>query len=240
MEQEIKILSSDVNAFQQLRTSVLFRFIQEISIAHTEELGYRRDKTLDKGALWVISRMSVTLNRPIKYDEHIVLESWPGDMMHFIFPRYYRIRSAEDGAVLMDGAGLWNLIDRDSRSIIMPREFGVIIDGDDREDQAPMPQAVHLPEFTTDTPHDVRFTDIDLNGHVNNTRYFDWFDDRFPPEFHKNHYWETFEINYTREIRSDSTVVIRGGEEDGYQYAAGLADGEAAFAIRAKAAEIKP
>jgi len=58
---EIKILSSDCDRFQHLRLSRLFSILQEISIADVERVGLTRDKTLDKGMLWVISRMRLEI-----------------------------------------------------------------------------------------------------------------------------------------------------------------------------------
>ncbi|MBQ1305318.1 MAG: hypothetical protein IIY44_02855, partial [Erysipelotrichales bacterium] len=50
--------SKDVDMFRKLRISRLFEMLQEAAIAHTEELGCRRDKTLDKGFLWIVTQQS--------------------------------------------------------------------------------------------------------------------------------------------------------------------------------------
>ena len=52
--EELLLRSKDVDMFRRLRTSELFRLLQEASIRHTEQLGMGRDKTLDKGILWVL------------------------------------------------------------------------------------------------------------------------------------------------------------------------------------------
>ena len=33
----------------------------------------------------------------------------------------------------------------------------------------------------------VGYTELDRNGHMNNTRYMDWVDDLLPSEFHRQH-----------------------------------------------------
>ena len=48
-ERDYTVLSSDTDAFQRLRLSRLFTLLQEAAIAHTTELGFGREKTLDKG-----------------------------------------------------------------------------------------------------------------------------------------------------------------------------------------------
>ena len=48
---ELLLRSEHVDMYRRLRTSELFRLLQEASIRHTEELGMGRDKTLDRGVL---------------------------------------------------------------------------------------------------------------------------------------------------------------------------------------------
>ena len=86
--EEILLRSKDVDMYRRLRTSELFRMLQEASIRHTEQLGMGRDKTLDRGILWVLLMQRAEIVRMPEYDERIVLKSWPGKTMHLLFPRY--------------------------------------------------------------------------------------------------------------------------------------------------------
>ena len=52
--ERLTLRSKDVDMFRHLRTSEFFKLLQEASIRHTEQLGMGRDKTLDKGILWVL------------------------------------------------------------------------------------------------------------------------------------------------------------------------------------------
>ena len=85
--QELLLRSKDVDLHRRLRTSRLFELLQEASIAHTEQLGMGRDKTLDKGLLWIVGLQRAEIRRMPEYDEQILLKSWPGETMHLFFPR---------------------------------------------------------------------------------------------------------------------------------------------------------
>ena len=86
--EELLLRSKDVDMFRRLRSSELFRLLQEASIRHTEQLGMGRDKTLDKGVLWVLLMQRAEIARMPEYDERVVLKSWPGKTMHLLFPRF--------------------------------------------------------------------------------------------------------------------------------------------------------
>ncbi len=68
-ERRFRLKSSDVDKDRRLRTSVLFSMLQEAAIAHTEELGMGREKTLDRGLLWIVTLQRAEIERMPLYDE---------------------------------------------------------------------------------------------------------------------------------------------------------------------------
>lgn len=181
-ERKILIRSEQVDMTRYLRMSDLFRLLEEASIAHTEELGCTKDKTLDRGLLWVITRQLVEIGEMPYYDKEITVRSWQGDMQHVFFPRFYEIEM--DGRVIIRGQALWMLIEEESRSMIMPEDYGISLPGRPGSDDMILPAIVIPKELTDAADTDessvsmiTRFSQVDINGHMNNTRYFDMIDD---------------------------------------------------------------
>jgi len=177
-EKNILIRSEQVDMTRRIRMSDLFRLLEEASIAHTEALGCTRDKTLDRGLLWVITRQLVEIDELPAYDESVTIRSWQGEMQHVFFPRFYEIE--RDGRVLVRGQALWMLIEEDSRSMAMPEDYGIFIPGRPDAGDMMLPSVV-IPKETGEPAASAalvtRFSQIDINGHMNNTRYFDMIDD---------------------------------------------------------------
>ena len=162
---------------RRLRMSDLFRLLEEASIAHTEELGCTRDKTLDRGLLWIITRQLVEIDEMPAYDEEIIVRSWQGEMQHVFFPRFYEIE--RDGMVIIRGQALWMLIEEETRSMAMPEDYDIFIPGRPGSDDMMLP-AIAIPknaEASESMSLVTRFSQVDINGHMNNTRYFDIIDD---------------------------------------------------------------
>ena len=177
---------------RRLRMSELFRIMEEASIAHTEELGCTRDRTLDRGLLWIITRQQAEIEELPAYDEEITVRSWQGDMMHVFFPRFYEIERA--GRVIVRGQALWMLIDEESRQMVMPEDYDIFIPGRPGSDDMMLAPVVIPSELREEESGDdgsgregagtvirqdlvTRFSQVDINGHMNNTRYFDIIDD---------------------------------------------------------------
>ena len=139
--EEIHLRAKDVDLYRRLRTSELFRLLQEASIRHTEQLGMGREKTLDKGILWVLTQQRCEIRRMPEYDEHIVLKSWPGRTMHLLFPRHYSMETAE-GEPLLKASAIWCLVDAKSRKVVFPENYGVEITGAETEEEIELPRPI--------------------------------------------------------------------------------------------------
>lgn len=234
-QRKIKILASDADAYQRLRLSTLMRFLQEISIAHTEALGCTKEKTLDRGFLWVITGIRFEMLRPVLYDEEIVLVTWSGETRHVLFPRYFRIFD-QNGDMILNGSSIWLLIDGRKRSFLFPARYGIEIPGISFENEMTLPEELSRIKESEglnirEKNREACYSDLDLNGHVNNTRYLDWIDDLHSPVWHKAHIPEVVQINFRKEIRPETSVRIlyEDDERNHLLKAEGEVEGNTAF-----------
>ena len=218
-ERSLLLGSEHVDCFRRLRTSTLFELLQTASIRHTEELGMGRDKTLDKGLLWVIARQYVLIDRMPVYDERITLRSWPGETMRVLFPRYYEILS-ESGETLVRGSAVWSLMDAETRTTAFPDEYGVEIAG--VETGRELPYLTKLQ--TTETPNGfdfiVPYSYVDLNGHMNNTRYLDLIEDHLPAA-KAGKFLREIHTEYAAEAKRDAKLHVTWGQENNMYYVNG-------------------
>ena len=145
-KKEIHLRSRDVDLYRRLRTSTLFEFLEDVSIRHTEELGVTREKTLDRGLLWMVTLLRAEISRMPEYDEHVTLESWPGETMHLLFPRYYRLLDAA-GETLVSASAIWTLVDAKLRRVVFPDRYGIRIDGETTGHEIALPSPPRCAEF---------------------------------------------------------------------------------------------
>ena len=206
---ELLLRSKDVDLHRRLRTSRLFELLQEASIRHTEELGMGRDKTLDKGILWVVGLQRAEIRRMPVYDEQIVLKSWPGKTMHLFFPRYYQLETAA-GEVLLKASALWTLVDESTRKVVFPEKYGVVIEGEVTGEEISLPASPRKLETDRAVPFRVPYSYVDLNGHMNNTRYFDLAEDCIPASL-EGRPLRMIQTEYVSEARIGDELQVRWG-----------------------------
>ena len=217
--QEIRLKNRDVDMHRRLRTSRLFELLQEAAIAHTEALGMGREKTLDRGLLWVVTLQRAEIARMPEYDELIRVESWPGETMHVLFPRFYSLETFE-GESLVKASALWTLVDSKTRKMVFPERNGIVIEEERTGYEIGLPsppKAIGCPNNRNFT---VPFSFVDLNGHMNNTGYFDLAEDMIG-ESAKGRQLKEISTEYSSEIKIGESMELKWGNEYDLYYLEG-------------------
>lgn len=220
--EELLLRSKHVDMYRRLRTSELFRLLQEASIRHTEQLGMGRDKTLDRGILWMLGLQRAEIARMPMYDETVVLKSWPGKTMHVLFPRYYSLETA-DGEPLLRASALWTLVDAEKRKMVFPEKAGVVIDGVVTGDEIRLPSPPPRLTCEHETLFTVPYSCVDLNGHMNNTRYFDLAEDVTGMAADGKALHE-IQAEYVSEAKLGQTLRVSWGQDGARCYVTGEAE----------------
>ena len=216
---ELRLRNKDVNLHRRLRTAMLFELMQEASIRHTEELGMGRKMTLDRGLLWMVTLQRAEIARMPEYDECITLESWPGETMHLLFPRYYRVLD-EGGNTLVSASALWALVDQETRRMIFPDRYGVHVEGCVTGHEIELPSPPRKAQGGEASRFTVPFSYLDLNGHMNNTRYFDLAEDLIPAAAEGRALRE-IQVEYSSEARLGDTLSITLEQDGGCFFISG-------------------
>ena len=167
---KLNVRSELVDYRKKMTFSSFMNLFQQCCIAHTEELGMGKGKTLDKGFLWVIISEHILINRMPEYDENIILECTPGMTLHYFFPRNIIVKN-EAGEVLIRANALWSLIDKNTRQFIDPAENDIIINGRMNPTDVIPVVKLKVPELHNKKMYTANYSLVDINGHLSNTHY---------------------------------------------------------------------
>jgi medium-chain acyl-[acyl-carrier-protein] hydrolase len=63
-------------------------------------------------------------------------------------------------------------------------------------------------DWAEQTSLDVKYSDLDLNDHVNNATYARWILDSYPADFHRTHSVRSMVINFLAEVGGDDSVTL--------------------------------
>ena len=230
-QMDSRILSADCDCHGFWRMDRVMVLMQELAGEHAQRIGLGRDSLLARHAVWVLTRHEMALDRYPLIGQTVRGRTFFGKPRLGIYPRYYLVEDLQ-GRPLARGSSFWTLADLDTRAMVrLPQVEGMMADLGSFP--LPLPNPGAADELTDGLERRgewrIRYTDLDGNGHVNNTRAADWAlcflgetapMDRTPVRGVK--------VSYHRELFLDSRVEARFVLREG------------AFSLRCEAGALAP
>ena len=213
-EKECEITSADTDRHGRLKCSHILTFLQEVAGDHSALLGTDRESLMHKGLFWAVIRHRVQITRLPGSGEKITVQTWPMPTTRTAYPRS-TVAYDEAGNECFRGISLWVLMDAESRAMVLPGKSGVTVSGMLTGSELAVPGSMALQTAGQTMMRTVRYTDLDVNGHMNNCRYLDWVEDTLPSSFHESHSVSEFTVNYMTEAREAELLNLHFQLTDG-------------------------
>jgi len=209
----------DVDRQDRLHPAAVFNYFQEIAGNHATALGMGRETLLKTGQIWILSRMTAIIEKRPGWGEKVKARTWPRGTERLFAIRDYDLLDSR-GRILARGRSGWIIFDTVKMRPVRPEFLTEKIPLNEGNDAIPG-GATGLKTYNNLAAAGSRtalYSDIDHNGHMNNSRYIQWIQDLLPAsELEKA---DTFrlDINYLSEIKPGEGVdfyiaALRGERE---------------------------
>lgn len=175
---ECPLYESNFDTSGVLNLHRVMEFLQDAAGEHARQLGFGWDNLDVTGCLWVLSKIRIRFEKALtKQVKGFKLYTWPLAPARFFAERCF-VGVDEKGTQLFAATSVWLVIDRETRRIASPERLKNIYkcDFDDAHcDVAPDFERIRRDEgYTYCFDKTVRRSDLDVNGHVNNTNYVNY------------------------------------------------------------------
>ena len=207
-QQKYTIQPIHTDCFGRTKVSCLLHFAQEAAGGHCLELALDWDTLSKRNLFWAVIRNKMQITRQPVIGETITVETWPMPTTRSAFPRS-TVAYDEKGNEVFRSISLWVLMDTNTRAMVLPGKSGVDLAGTLRGNELTTPGSLQPLDTENFSARKVCFTDLDRNGHMNNTRYMDWIDDLLPASFHAGHAPRELTLCYLSEALEGDETVIR-------------------------------
>jgi len=212
------------------RPSFLFHIMQDAATVHAEQLRFSAQAL---HVLWVLTSVSVSLTRPLLPYESIRCDTWcPGARG----VRWYRCFAffVEDEKI-GEATSLWVALDPQTRRILRPNALpknNIIFY---RTEETPLlsPLKFSCDHVQQQGLYTVRYSDLDINHHLNNARIVDLASDTLALQ-ERTDFLSALQIHYTAETVYGETIsLLRGVTDNQASYVRGEARGTTRFEAQA-------
>lgn len=237
-EQTYQLRTGDFDTHTRISPASVLDVFQDVAGVNAEQTPGMTSKDLwDGGVFWVVTRIKYEVLEYPRLHERVIARTWPLAPNRLGFQREYTMRRP-DGTLLIKCSSEWILMDYATRSFVSAKDF--------------CEQTGQHYEFATEKNFDkklrklrtfdldseavqatrveqtVHFCDLDMNGHVNNSKYPNFVMNAL--DLPKDQAIRTFQIDYRHELRPGDVVSLYSQrDDDGVTTMAINEQGECAF-----------
>ncbi|EPS63635.1 hypothetical protein M569_11148, partial [Genlisea aurea] len=230
--QNFSIRSYEIGADRTASIETLMNHLQETALNHVKSAGLLANgfgstpEMAKRNLIWVVSKMQVLVDRYPQWGDVVQLDTWVAAAGKNGMRRDWLMQDCNTGDTLLRATSVWVMMNKETRKLSkIPDEVrseigGYFVDSPPiiREDERKIPK---LDEHTADHIRDgltPRWSDLDLNQHVNNVKYIGWILESAPVSIMENHELAELTLEYRRECMKDSVVqsltsVVRGDDQ---------------------------
>lgn len=209
------LTAGDCDCARRMPLPWLLRKVIETATLHANRLGIGYRDLAPMGIVWVLSRVTMRVDRYPGPNEDLSLTTWVQDATRLYSTRCMTLSDA-DGKPMAHITSMWVCINITERTAADISALGL-----DRFVSpgivCPLPRTRKLPVVALDgatmtANRRFEYSDVDFNGHVNSARYAECVLDLWTPETYQKFLPAEFVINYLHECRYGQTAVIAADE----------------------------
>lgn len=189
-------------------------FILQVATKHAEERGFGYSAMTAQKKAWVLSRLVIEMFEYPLNDALIQVRTWVTGINKLFTERCVSFETPE-GRRFGFARTIWAAIDMETRRPTHLTE----LDGLARyvcDEPVPIEGVRKIQPLKTTEPvgkFTVRYSDIDINGHLNSMKYIEHFIDMFDMDLFRHKDIYRFEIGYTNEAHFGSALRLYRQEE---------------------------
>ncbi|KAK7265009.1 hypothetical protein RJT34_32625 [Clitoria ternatea] len=228
--ENFSIRSYEIGADRTASIETVMNHLQETALNHVKSAGLLGDgfgstpEMCKKNLIWVVTRMQVVVDRYPTWGDIVQVDTWVSASGKNGMRRDWVLRDCKTGEILTRASSVWVMMNKLTRRLSkIPEEVreeirSYFVDSDPilEEDSRKLTK---LDDNTADyirTGLSPRWSDLDINQHVNNVKYIGWILESAPQSILESHELRSMTLEYRRECGRDSVLhsltAVSGGD----------------------------
>lgn len=197
----------------RLKLSCLNGFLAEIASTDYEIKGHGREDLLNRDVLFLLSRVSIQINRMPRYGDRLTLTTWEDQVKGALCIRNFEGED-QNGTLCFSSESAWMVVNPKTRQIRRPNSVDGIYQPSYLPSQAPSCEKLRFLGGNFIGERIVQYSDLDGNGHTYNAKYSDFAMDVLPDVLRQKELRQ-FQINFNHEaLLGDSVSLFLWQEGD--------------------------
>lgn len=231
-QKEYSLRAGDFDKFNRIKPSAVLELFQDAAGQHAEEINVGYDAMTKRSYMWVLLKVKLKFISNPKTYQKVIIKTWPLKPNRVIYRREYSMEN-ENGECLIAGSSEWVVMHNEKRRLVADPKLYPFTEGFLTETifEEKLDRVCDFEEKGTPRIVNAGFSEIDVNKHVNNTKYANYVLDAVVPD--EKDVLAVFQIDYRKEVLEGTQLRIYHSAEEKEVLAKGLNDnGEIMFSCK--------
>lgn len=212
---DYEVLSYHCDPYTNLRVSSLCIFMQEIAWLHSDKMNIGWKSLMEnQNCFWALTRLKVKVIDPPQWGDILTIKTWSRGTDGIQFFRDWQVFDG-NGKLRAVGSSIWIIMSAETRHVQRNAELAKIFP---LQGEQVFPEKLKkikpLSEPLFSEYSVIRYSELDVNRHMNNVSYLTRFLDEETPEFRAGYRIGEAELNFIQETTGGTWVRV-GKEVDG-------------------------
>lgn len=202
-----QLTAAECNPHEEMPVGLLVERIIEVATKHANSWGVGYADLIKEHHAWVLSRLTLEVERYPKVNENYELITWIEDYNRHFSKRHIEIKAS--GQTIGYARTIWMVINFDTRTTVDVSKLEYIATNAINK-PCPIADQVRLEPFETkrEECHTFTYTECDINRHVNTVQYVNLLLNQFTLEHHDALQVSRLEMAFTGECRYAETAQL--------------------------------
>ena len=210
-EQDFTLSSCFIDCKSKLSPQHLLLLMQEVAWGHVEKHRIGWSYLQQFNQFWALIRLHAKIVRMPDWKETVTLKTW-GKLSEGLSHFRDHEMTDKDGNIIIAATSTWVILDfttgRPQKVTHLPSYLYVNEHKNAIVENAPKIKNLSFPEDTREYKS-VLYSDIDVNQHVNNSRYLQFAIDALPFDYVQKHTLKEFYLNFTRQAKIGDSYSVQ-------------------------------
>ncbi len=208
-EETVNVRAIDADLNNKLKVSSIFNYMQNSAAAHADSMHFGFKDLYKKGLLWVLSWVKIEFEDYPKFEDSIKVETWPKGHYKLYALRDFLLKDSGDN-IFSRATTAWLLINAETKRITdLSALPGDIPYQTELHALKELPSKIVAGGKESVLTERIRYSDIDVNRHVNNAKYIESILDCYPEDHHMTNKIKSIKISFLSETKFGDELEFR-------------------------------
>ncbi|MDH6357326.1 acyl-ACP thioesterase domain-containing protein [Parabacteroides sp. PF5-9] len=187
-------------------------YLMHAASNHASTRGFGFNDMSEKHTAWVLSRLAIEIQEYPSMSQPIKVYTWIDEVGRLFTSRCFELTD-DTGKSMAFARSIWAAIDMETRRPTSLDIEGLSVYLSDRSCPIERPGKISPVESNTPgVPYQIKYSDLDVNGHLNSIKYMEHLLDLFDLEMFKAREVQRFEIAYMSEGKYGMPLTLHKEE----------------------------